>query len=393
MSDRGRQTTIPDKMSSLPTWYASSVTALLHDHMVMGTPIPPVFKTVRGNDFFTVPKDSRRDRGCCMEASGPLMLQLSIGKLLKARYRNVYKVDLRQAKPLHQKLAQRASMDGSLATIDLSNASDTLCKELVAALLPEDWFELLNSLRAPFTKIGPRSVRLEKFSSMGNGFTFELETILFRTLCDVLTRGTVSVFGDDIVCPLRDSDVVIAALKFFGFVPNTKKTFCDGMFRESCGGDFFNGVPVRPHFLEEPPDEPQKWIGLANGLARVGLSRSAAWWYAVDQVPASYRVFGPSHLGDLVINDDEAKPFLRWHKATARQEPYWAINVPVTRTFRLEEHFPMRVVVCAATLGVKPDVAVRKSVIGYRRGYVLAYGVNDEWLCGLLTALESNQKG
>ena len=167
---------------------------------------------------------------------------------------------MRHAKLRHMRLARLASAGRlSCATIDLSNASDTVAYQLVKLVLPPDWFELLISLRAPFTDMDGKRVRLEKFSSMGNGFTFALETLLFWTLCDTVSNGeaqVLRVFGDDIIVDTAHAKACVKALEFFGFTPNAKKTFLEGPFRESCGGDYFNGVSVRAVYVKNLPDEP-----------------------------------------------------------------------------------------------------------------------------------------
>lgn len=382
LSDQGKLTTIPDKMSSRPTIYDSCVD--IFTQCTRFTPIGEQTQApliVRSNRFFTVPKDSEIHRGCCMEASGALMLQLAAGSHLKARYKHHTGHDLRHAKPIHMELARQGSLTGLLATIDLSSASDMIAKVVVRLLLPSDWWLLLNSLRAPSTEIDGRVVYLEKFSSMGNGFTFELETILFRCLARCLTNYDVRVFGDDIIVDTGSAGVVMKALEWAGFKINKKKSFCEGSFRESCGGDFFDGVFVRGHYLEELPDEPQDWVALANGLHRIGLTATAAWWYCVDQVPSDWRVFGPSYLGDTCFNSDDARPTLRPGADPDRPSPYWAIKVPVSRTFKLGEHFKYRIATAAASLGVKSNFSTRKDVIGYRTRHVLAYGTGlPDWL-------------
>jgi len=131
--------------------------------------------------------------------------------------------------------------------LDLKNASDSVARRLVELLLPKRWFEVLNDLRSPTTLIGNQVVLLEKFSSMGNGFTFELETLVFLAIVLALNPAhkagkNVFVYGDDIICPTRSSSDVIAALSFFGMTVNKEKSFTYGMFRESCGRDYFNGA-------------------------------------------------------------------------------------------------------------------------------------------------------
>lgn len=326
-ADTGNLKTIPDKMSSTPTIYAGTrcllplwhetswSRALVRDRPWQSDPL-----TVRGNIFFTVPKDGTKFRGCAKEASIAIVYQLGAGAVLKKRLLRIG-INLKTSKPYHMKRAQQASRTGEDATIDMSNASDTVARVLVQLIVRSDWFELLDSLRATHTWIDGKWVRLEKFSSMGNGFTFELETIVFATLARTVVRleggdpGRVACYGDDLIVPAEHYLAVMSALRFFGFTPNVKKTFGEGPFRESCGGDYFEGVPVRAHYLEEVPDEPQQWISLANGLRRVAFAHNngdlrwpivrRAWFRALDHIPSPIRrCRGPVSLGDIVIHDE-----------------------------------------------------------------------------------------
>jgi len=325
-ADKGLLITIPDKMSSTPTIYADArcilplwestswCRALCEERPWQSDP-----ETVRGNVFFTVPKDGTKFRGCAKEASIPVTYQLDVGRHMKKKLLRIG-IDLLQGQQKHQLLAKQGSVDGSYATIDMSNASDTVCRNVVKLVLRGDWYDLLNSLRAHFTLVDGKWVRLEKFSSMGNGFTFELETVVFVTLARVLVRqqggdpDLVKCYGDDLIVPSEHYSSVVSALRLFGFTPNMNKTFAEGPFRESCGGDFWSGVPVRAHTLENIPNEPHEWISLANGLRRVALANldnparwdcvRRAWLCVLDYIPSNIRrCRGPEHLGDIVIHD------------------------------------------------------------------------------------------
>lgn len=407
LSDAGKLVTIPDKMSSNPTVYAGYPDVLTDS--IRFTPLGEhrFFEYATANRFFTVPKDSSKDRGCCVEASLNMSMQLAAGTELRKRYRAAYGVDLRHAQQLHRRLARDASMGlRDLATIDLSNASDTVAKELIRLILPEDWFVLLNSLRAKRTLVDDKVVFLEKFSSMGNGFTFELETLVFRSLVEVIGCEQAWVYGDDIIVPMSESATVLKALDFFGFTPNVKKTFCEGPFRESCGGDFFLGESVRALYLKEIPDEPQKWMKLANGLRRLDpdLQRfNAAWWFCVEQVPKAIRVFGPSSLGDLVFHDPSAIPTLRAYKTpyfvkesrrngdsmwvtkytTNSPAYFWRTYAPVSRKYNLGKYWTYRVATAAGSLGVPSELTTRDDITGYHLTWTAAYGLTDHsWWCG-----------
>lgn len=401
VSDRGYLTTVPDKMTNAPAYYPNTscmlslwwetawgrACAIPSDGRAHVHP-----KVVRSNVFFTTPKDSLRDRGCCMEASLSLSYQLAAGKVFRSRLRVVYGNDLQRGQDKHRILAQKASMDGSLATLDLTDASNLLARALPELILPDQWFQLVNSLRAPFVEIDGRTQRLEMFSSMGNGFTFELETLVFhtlaRTVCKLMGYGErvddISVYGDDIIVPTEIAPTLLAALTYFGFEPNKRKTFVNGPFRESCGGDFFDGVPVRAHYIKELPDEPQKWISLANGLWRLPQEWvSRARMECFKNIPSQVRSCqGPESLGDLVLHG----PNEFWNSKTfvprGECEPvlHYRVYRPIAQPLQWHHWWP-EVVLASALAGVDSDGPVpRKGVTGHKLSWVPAPG--NGWLPG-----------
>lgn len=333
--DRGQLTTVPDKMSSCPTltsdavWFLFPWTSTAWAKSCAGDRRDPSF--VRGNRFTTVPKDCTKDRGIAVEPSINLFYQLAYGQVLKQRLARAG-IDLQHADLIHKRVACWASIEKQFATIDLTNASDTVCKNLVEFLLPSRWYEALSALRSPYTRVEERWVLLEKFSSMGNGYTFELETVIFLAISmavmehlgiRALPGKDVFVFGDDIIVPTAAAQGVISALRYLGFTPNDKKSFVDGPFRESCGGDYFEGTDVRPFYLKEFPREPQQYIAMANGIRRLAAKVNhsdfrhrllrRAWFRVLDAVPSHIRrLRGPEALGDLVVHDDEDRWQTRW---------------------------------------------------------------------------------
>jgi hypothetical protein len=390
--DRGFLTTVPDKMSSRPTLTASAMgflfpwsstawaTACANDGRA------PLF--VPGNRFTTVPKDSTKFRGIAIEPSINLFYQLGVGRLIRRKL-SKSGINLKDGQDIHRRVACEASKRGHMSTLDLSNASDTICKNLVRLLLPHVWFDLLDSLRSPTTEINGKRVRLEKFSSMGNGFTFELETLIFLGICCAcmescaipVSIGTnVLVYGDDIIVPTECSSVVISALRYFGMTTNESKSFVEGPFRESCGGDFFDGVDVRPYFLKEFPREPQDYIAMANGLRRLvnpdpdHSHRSSvirrAWFRILDALPSHVRrLRGPKDLGDLVIHDEEERWETRWRHSIR----YIRCYRPARFTRVGWEHFKPDVVLATALYGTGDGllgVTPRGSVLGYKVGWV-----------------------
>jgi len=300
---------------------------------------------VRGNRFTTVPKDATKDRGICIEPGVNVAMQLALGRLIRKRLHR-YGIDLNHGQDLHRALARVGSLSNEIATLDLSSASDTIAKTLVQAMLPDEWFELLDCLRSPYTLIGGKWVRLEKFSSMGNGFTFELETLLFAAITSVACNGKIGsdvhVYGDDILYPSHAAREVVSALRYFGFVPNERKSFSTGPFRESCGGDFFAGFGVRPYYLDKAPNAPHEWISVVNGLraaSRVlgGKRFERARNRALAALPANVRrLRGPVALGDLVIHDVQHK----WVVTERFGIRYVAVWRPVLKRIKLSRFSP-----------------------------------------------------
>lgn len=392
--DRGQLTTIPDKMSSQPTFTSDAWPFLipwsgtLWASACASSGKDP--QSVRGNRFTTVPKDCKKNRGIAVEPSINLFYQLGYGRVIRQRL-NRHGINLTEGQDIHRRLAREASNEGHLATLDLSNASDTICRNLVKFLLPSRWFEVLDSLRSKRTQLNGRWYLLEKFSSMGNGFTFELESLIFLALtasiCGEDKIGKqVFAFGDDLILPTQYSEAVVSLLSFCGFTTNKEKSFVSGVFRESCGGDFFGGTSVRPYFLKDSPNEPQQLIAFANGLKRAAdgcFVRESfvyrAWRTILDGIPSEIRSLrGPQDLGDLVIHDSSDRWRTRWRR-----------GIRYVRVYRPAEHrkvswrnFRPDVVLAAATYGlssglptgrpwsVHAGISPRDAVTGFKVGWV-----------------------
>jgi len=391
-SNRGGKTTVPDKMSGdpsltrdavwyLPQWLSTQWGASVAHHR-------GEFAFVPGNRFTTVPKTSKTDRSIAMEPSINVFFQLALGKQLRQRLKNRTGWDLSKAQEIHGQVARESSLTREFATLDLSNASDTVAFNLVKLLLPHRWFEALSSLRSPKTLIEGRWVMLEKFSSMGNGFTFELETILFGAIACAVARKSdckagrigrdVFCYGDDIICKDELALPVKSVLEFLGFSLNKEKSYFGGVpFRESCGEDYFAGNSVRPFFLKDIPDEPQDYIAFANGIkaSMDQLPLAAAWsksaWFSIlDCLPTRVRQCrGPQGLGDIVIHDDSDFWTTRWRNGIRYLRcfrPYRYRVVPYAV-------FSSEVVLACATYGCglyRGGVIPRDGVRGYKIGWV-----------------------
>lgn len=298
---------------------------------------------VQGSSLKFVPKDVRESRTIAVEPSLNMYYQLGLGEILSKRIRSFFGVDLRsqqfwnrEAARVGSLLASQQMQDGSsphsqnwglgLATIDLKSASDSIGLKLLEWALPPDFYRLLCRLRCRTATLADgSSLELNMVSTMGNGFTFPLQTMIFSSVVvaaiksfgltpnrpyyqigspkditriigtranlpyfrlrspmpDILGSGPRGnpedwgVFGDDIVCHPEVAPRVLRLLGLLGFEVNATKSFTQGLFRESCGCDFFRGHDIRSFYVKEPLESRTSLYKALNGFlewsTRIGL--------------------------------------------------------------------------------------------------------------------------
>lgn len=312
-------------VNSIPAWAAAAVKADDFPTVPVSV-LPSAFNIVKGNEIIFVPKNAKTDRVIAVEPHVNSYLQKGVGAFIRERLRTRAGIDLND-QSVNQRLAYEGSLHGHLATLDLSMASDTVSRELVRELLPCEWFNVLSSMRSEFGVIrdSGEEVFYEKFSSMGNGYTFELESLIFWAVCKAACEylndfSFVSIFGDDIIVPVGCYDLVVRVLNSCGFRVNESKSFCSGPFRESCGEDFFFGHSVRPLYLKERLSHVEGLYKLANSFRRHARRRNFGygcdrrfrnpWSVVVQRIPSYYRRFISDGFGDVALigNLDEACP-------------------------------------------------------------------------------------
>lgn len=251
---------------------------------------------VPGNRVCTVPKNYKTDRTIAIEPDMNIYVQKGIGAMIRQRLRRIG-IDLNSQQE-NQNMAFLGSYFDNLATVDLSMASDTISLEIVRQLIPSDWLQALEQARSPYGRL-PSGVWLEyqKFSSMGNGYTFELESLIFWALSSATleiaeVKGSMSVYGDDIIVPTAMAEPLINVLREVGFVPNQKKSFWSGPFRESCGKHYFLGHDVTPFYVRRPVSSLAELFLLHNNLyrwlcrvkwAKVGKMQYRGTWETVSR--------------------------------------------------------------------------------------------------------------
>lgn len=221
------------------------------------------FTVVEDAKFTTVPKNAKIDRPIEIQPDINIFFQKSLGNVIRNRmkgrpigYLNMT-IDLND-QSINRELARLGSQYGELATLDLSSASDMIATGFLFQVLPDDWFHALDICRVPRVQIEGKTLTLEKFSAMGNGYTWELQSMLFYCMVRAVSRSlgcsehVAATFGDDIICLSEIADSLVEFLDYCGFSVNTKKSFIRGPFRESCGKHYYEGLDVSPVYLRAP---------------------------------------------------------------------------------------------------------------------------------------------
>lgn len=358
---------------------------------------------VEDSDKITfVPKDCQTDRPIAVGSSMNLFLQLGVKSYFEERLA-LFGIDLTD-QTKNQKFAHLGALwcmrDGLLnenqfSTVDLASASDTISTELVRKILPSDWFAFLSDLRHDTGLRPDGEVHVyEKFSAMGNGYTFPLESLLFFCICKsaieesgyACTPNDITVFGDDIIIRHRHLDTVLAALEWSGFEVNSSKSFFAGPFKESCGADYFLGVNVRPFYLKRRIRTREDVYFVANSVLRI-FSQSdlvapgliTMYEYLVSLVPEQYRSYGPMDGDSSYLNTPfqemcrrSTRPFLSSEEIKAANQAHMLGDV--------FQHSP----VVVRTLTVPIQYRARSDILYLIRLRELSGITSYEWVNGSL---------
>lgn len=273
----------------------------------------------RPSKLIAVPKTARGPRLICSEPHALQWCQQAVWHYLHTTVRDSWLrsfIDFRN-QGASQALVRRASRDMSLATIDLSSASDRLscwCIErfwvsnptVLRALHATRSRYLVDTISRERTYLG-----LRKFAVSGSALTFPVQSLFFLGVAlacvasDAPTerelrtwKGVVRVFGDDIIVPNSVYADMVRLLQYLGLKPNEAKSFHLGHFRESCGLDAYKGddvTPVKPRsVISYTPEGRASLVELSNNLFLKGFWHAAEAARSILPRAFRYGVRGPS---------------------------------------------------------------------------------------------------
>ncbi len=237
--------------------------------------------------LIAVPKTQKGPRLIAKEPTCHQWCQQSVREYLSESIKHSAvgaSIDFRR-QDLSAELVLTASVDKSLATVDLTAASDRLSCWLVERLFRAN-HSLLSAFIASRTRFiindmdkkSPKLHKLRKFASMGSALTFPVQSLSFYILCvaaGVVATGShigkwkklarqVRVYGDDLIVPVLWMPVLERLFELLYLRINRSKTFSAGNFRESCGTDAYAGVNVSPGQVTQVFDESK--LGTLQGV-------------------------------------------------------------------------------------------------------------------------------
>jgi hypothetical protein len=211
------------------------------------------------SEVLFVPKDSRGPRVISKEPLLSLKGQMAYFDWLSSSLEKVTnrRVNFRDQQ-INRNLAATASKDLSMATLDLKDASDRLTYKLCLKLFVHApacrYFihKRVNHTKLPNGEV----IYLNKLAGMGSGLTFATMALCIHlaVVTEIQLQHSwldfrdiskqVYVYGDDLIVPVCYYDCARNSLRKIGLLVNDEKSYVFSKFRESCGGDFYNGVDV-----------------------------------------------------------------------------------------------------------------------------------------------------
>jgi hypothetical protein len=205
-------------------------------------------------DVTNVDKSWKIKRGIVPNTTIGSFYTYGLGAIFQDRLKEIG-LDITRLQSRHRLMACKYSRSRTYVTADLSNASNSFTYEILARLLPREWLAAVKFGRIPYVEIKDGEYAgkhlICSYMLMGIGYTFPLQTLLFysiiRAVMDLLgEKGLVSVYGDDLIYKRSIHAYVVSVFEDMNFTLNGDKTYVTDFFRESCGGDYYRGIDVRP---------------------------------------------------------------------------------------------------------------------------------------------------
>lgn len=224
-----------------------------------------------------VPKDARGPRAICTHPTNVMFVQKGQEMALRSYIASKVGSQIDIGDQTTNSDMARKGCILKYGTIDLSDASDRVPAGLVRYLFGEETYSWLSATRATEVEYqGKKLCDLHMFAPMGSALCFPVESLVFYAVAVASAESLgfawddVYVYGDDIIAPCSAMETIMADLAWFGFIPNTTKSYWQGFFRESCGYDAFNTANITPLRIKEQltRDRIESWVAWGDAARR-----------------------------------------------------------------------------------------------------------------------------
>jgi hypothetical protein len=215
--------------------------------------------------FKFIQKYLGKPRGICIEENEMQFFQQAIKRFLydhlERHPATRGRVNFR-SQDVNRSLALSSSIDNDKITIDMSEASNRVARELVYRnFWNTPLFHLLDTVSTRLMKLPDGTTHYtQMYAPMGSGVCFPIMAIIHWALIRSIIKLSsvedsenlskqVYVYGDDIIIPRVCAQAVYDYLPLFGMKLNVDKSFSNGPFRESCGIHAYMGVDITPVYV------------------------------------------------------------------------------------------------------------------------------------------------
>jgi hypothetical protein len=258
-----------------------------------------------------VPKDTKTRRIIGIEPVKRQFVQQGVSHALRhTQYFRKY-IDLH-----NQHTHANFACGDELVTIDLKDASDRIPLSLLDYLLPADWAHLIRATSTGNATLPcGDGIRLGMVATMGCGFCFEVETLLFHLVAGLISSSctltlanslrSCRVYGDDLILNAQWVPAWSHFCNQAGWIMSDKKTMLTPKFKETVGFWIVDGKP-RQRFLPQ----------LAGTSSSLTLSVNDKLCLASRAMLAGY-----GHLTSAIVADVTLP--VRWEKSLQ----HWEVQV------------------------------------------------------------------
>lgn len=281
-SDAGKVLDHKIWLNTIPQWRASLLRTYDGEPLFTGGNVYDV-----PSQFQSVPKQFGKNRFICCEPSYLQFAQHNVfghlREFIEDRSHPMFRYLALRDQTRNRDLCSQA-FSCKLATIDLSNASDDVhystWKEIFLGL---PLWRYIVGCRSKVLSFQDQECSPNYVAPMGSAVCFIFESICFALVLEHVFRSVhqrkcrgyldkVSVYGDDLICPVDMAEQVIDVLRQLGFTVNSSKTFLDTEYHESCGVEYWRDWQIsrinHPRALLSPVNVTLARLNLVCDLAR-----------------------------------------------------------------------------------------------------------------------------